>query len=316
MNRSALTLAAFALTAGLAACTQQSTTEPTPEPAANQAESVTREPLPAGAVARVNGEVITETALVGTVNSSPVSGIDLNSPAGRKLLQHLTTAMIQSHLLAAEATAEGLAKDKEYLDAVDRFAAGLGEVPNRDQLITEFRHTKLVAMQRQRLRTGFTPDEEAARAYFEGHRQRYDIPDSANIQQIVVADAALAERIARLARDGDTFERLALAHSSDPYVKRNFGSLGWVNRGQGIPAVDSMVFALREKGEIGGPVHTDRGYHVVKLLDHKEGRKVSFEEVAAKVADDMVAEAMDRHLVDLAKNAEVTIDEKFFAGAE
>jgi parvulin-like peptidyl-prolyl isomerase len=316
MKQSIVAFAALALLSGLGACTQHAPTEPPADAPTAKSESATPEPLPPGAVARVNGEVITEAELVGTINSSPVSGIDLASPAGRQLLQRLTTAMIQSRLLEAEAKAEGLASDETYLDAVKQFAAGLGQAPNHEQLVAEFRRTKLVAMQRQRLRERFTPDEEQVRAYFADHRQRYDIPDSANLQQIVVADAALAEQVARLARNGDSFERLALAHSTDPYVQRNFGSLGWVKRGAGIPALDAVVFALTEKGEIGGPVQTDRGYHVVKLLDRKEGRRVAFEEMAAKVADDMVAEALDRHLVSLAEQAVVTVDQAFFAGAE
>jgi len=316
MNRSLLTIAALALASSVAACSQHAPAEPPADAPQAETEAVTPEPLPPGAVARVNGEVITEAELVGTVHSSPVSGIDLATPAGRQLLQRLTTAMIQSRLLEGEARAEGLAEDDAYLKAVDRFAAGLGDAPNRDRLLAEFRRTKLVAMQRQRLRTRFTPDDAQARTYFADHRQRYDVPDSANIQQIVVADADLAERIARLARNGDNFERLALAHSTDPYVRRNFGSLGWVKRGEGIPAVDAMVFALRDKGAIGGPVQTVKGYHVVKLIDRKPGREVSFEEVSHKVVEDTVAEAMDRHLVALAEKAEVTIDQKFFAGVE
>jgi parvulin-like peptidyl-prolyl isomerase len=301
---------------GAGGCTQHAATEATPDAAPVASDADTPEPLPPGAVARVNGEVITEAELVGTINSSPVSGIDLASPAGRQLLQRLTTAMIQTRLLEAEATAEGMSDDPAYRDAIHRFTTGLGDAANRDELVAEFRRTKMVALQRQRLRERFTPKEAEARAFFEDHRQRYDVPDTANIQQIVVSDAELAERIARLARHGDNFERLALSHSTDPYVKRNFGSLGWVKRGQGIPAVDELVFGLDKKGAIGGPVQTDRGYHVVKLLDRREGRRVEFEEVKENVVGDMVAEALDRHLVDLARQAEVTVDQQFFAGAE
>ena len=311
-----LLVGAFVSTLGGSACSNPHDTARHGDSVQELPETTTPEPLPPGAVARVNGAVITEAELVGTINSSPVSGIDLASPAGRQLLQRLTTAMIQSRLLEAEARAEGLASDERYLDTVKQFAAGLGQAANHEQIVAEFRRTKLVAMQRQRLRTRFTPDEEQMRAYFADHRQRYDIPDSANLQQIVVADGELAERIARLARHGDSFERLALAHSTDPYVQRNFGSLGWVKRGQGIPVVDAVVFALQEKGAIGGPVQTDKGYHVVKLIDRKPGREVPFEEVSGKVVEDAVAEATDRHLVALAEQAEVTVDPAFFAGAE
>jgi len=213
---------------------------------------------------------------------------------------------------AAVALEAGLADDPAYRKAIADFERGVAQDAHRDALVAEYRRTKLVTLQRQRLRARFLPSEAEARAYYETHRGRYDVAEEANLQQIVVATEAEAKRVAAEARDGADFSGLAVRHSTDPFVKRNFGMLGWVKRGEGFPELDRLVFSLKHKGEIGGPVRSPRGYHIVKLIDHHDGRRVAFEEARERVEEDMVKERLNAHLLELAGKAKITINKAAF----
>ena len=81
-------------------------------------------------------------------------------------------------------------------------------------------------------------------------------------QQDSVRAAAQAVR-GRLDGGGD-FAALAAAFSDDPGNAQRGGRLGTFARGELLGPVDSVVFALRP-GEIGGPVRTPLGYHLLKL---------------------------------------------------
>jgi len=268
--------------------------------------------LPNTVLARVDGSDISRVEVVRLVASSPISGVDLATPAGKRVLRELTTAMIQRQLLENEAESSGLADTPVYRKAIADFEKGLANDANHKAMVAEYRRTKLVTLHRTRLRERFQPSEVEARDYFEAHRARYDVAEEANVQQIVVADAAEAQRLAKEARGGADFSGLAVQFSTDPFVKRNFGMLGWVKRGEGFPGLDKLVFSLKEKGEIGGPVKSPRGFHVVKLIDHHDGRTVTFKEARKRVEADMVKQRLNAHLLELAKKAKITINKAAF----
>jgi len=268
--------------------------------------------LPDTTLARVDGVDITRAQVVRLVRSSPVSGVDLATPAGKRVLRELTTAMIQRQLLEEEAKRSGGTSDPAYRKAIATFEKGVAKDPNRKAMLAEYRRTKLVILQRDRLRQRFSPTEAEARAQFTSHRARYDVPEEANVQQIVVAKEEEAKQVVKEARGGADFSGLALQHSTDPFVKRNFGMLGWVKRGEGFPALDKLVFSLKQKGAIGGPVKSPRGFHVVKLIDHRNGHEVTFKVARKRVGEDMVKKRLNDHLLELAKEAKITINKAAF----
>jgi len=276
--------------------------------AAGAAEPV----LPDTVLARVDGTDITRVEVERLVASSPITGVDLATPAGKRVLRELTTALIQRQLLEREAVESGLADDPTYQKAIADFEKGVAKDANREAMVAEYRRTKLVTLQRARLRERWQSSEAEARAYCEAHRPHFDVPEEVNVQQIVVADATAAERVAKEARGGADFSGLAVRHSTDPYVKRNFGMLGWVKRGEGFAELDKVIFSLKEKQAIGGPVQSPRGFHVVKLIDHRDGRQVSFDEARNKVEEAMVKERLNAHLLELAKQAKIIVNKAAF----
>ncbi|MCC5937756.1 MAG: peptidylprolyl isomerase [Lunatimonas sp.] len=69
--------------------------------------------------------------------------------------------------------------------------------------------------------------------------------------------------------DGETdFATLASQYSEDPGSKVQGGDLGFFRRGELAPEYEAMAFALRP-GEIGDPVETQFGFHLIQLLERR-----------------------------------------------
>ncbi len=83
---------------------------------------------------------------------------------------------------------------------------------------------------------------------------------------------------------GKDFIEVAMKESESP-SKTNGGSLGdWIGRGQLAPGFEKAIFSLK-KGDFSDVVKTSFGYHIVKLEDYKEERKLSFDEEKKRVED-------------------------------
>jgi peptidyl-prolyl cis-trans isomerase C len=84
---------------------------------------------------------------------------------------------------------------------------------------------------------------------------------------ILVKSEAKAKEIIGKINAGESFSALATQFSECP-SKKNGGDLGWFGRGQMVREFELAAFE-GEKGAIVGPVHTEFGWHVIKILDKK-----------------------------------------------
>ncbi|HEX2385105.1 MAG TPA: SurA N-terminal domain-containing protein, partial [Candidatus Binatia bacterium] len=91
------------------------------------------------------------------------------------------------------------------------------------------------------------------------------------------ADAALAE-----ARAGKNFADLVKQYSDEQGAAQG-GDLGWITRGQLMPALDAPVFALK-KGDVSGIIESPLGYHIFKVDDVKEEKKTDLKEATPEIA--------------------------------
>src|SRR2546425_844901 len=142
--------------------------------------------------------------------------------------------------------------------------------------------------------------------YYAEHTQEFETPKKARAAHVLVrvgetggseAEDKARDKIAdviRRAKAGEDFGKLAREISEDPGSKDRGGVRGGVSEGDRVPPFEQALFALK-KGEISPePVRTPFGFHVIKVVDVKDGAKKPLKEVAAQIRDRLAADAAEK----------------------
>jgi peptidyl-prolyl cis-trans isomerase C len=112
--------------------------------------------------------------------------------------------------------------------------------------------------------------------------------------------------IARLNK-GEDFAKLAKDVTEDPSGKANGGDLGWFTKDQMVPEFAEAAFSLKP-GQISAPVHTQFGWHVIKLEDKRKKQPPSFEDVKPQLEQYVTRKAQADLITKL--RAEAKIEKK------
>lgn len=105
--------------------------------------------------------------------------------------------------------------------------------------------------------------DEEIETYFERQNNQIDA------QHILVTDEDLAKKVAKEAKDGKDFDKLAEKYSTDEQNAKDGGKLPPFGVGEMTPEFENAVFEMKE-GEISEPVQSDFGFHIIKLNKKEE----------------------------------------------
>lgn len=86
-----------------------------------------------------------------------------------------------------------------------------------------------------------------------------------NASHILVKTKEEADHCLALLKVGKPFEELAMEKSLCPSKKKG-GNLGWFTKGMMVPEFERACFSGK-KGDVLGPVKTQFGYHIIKIVD-------------------------------------------------
>lgn len=86
-----------------------------------------------------------------------------------------------------------------------------------------------------------------------------------NCSHILVSSESEAKKLMDRIKAGENFADLAKKVSTCPSGKKG-GELGWFGKGQMVPEFEKVAFE-NEKGKIVGPVKTQFGWHIIKIVD-------------------------------------------------
>ncbi len=90
---------------------------------------------------------------------------------------------------------------------------------------------------------------------------------SVHAAHILVKTEDQARDLQKRLNNGESFDDLAKKFSTCPSGKK-CGDLGWFGKGMMVPEFEKAAFAGKE-GEIVGPVKSQFGYHMIKILGQK-----------------------------------------------
>jgi peptidyl-prolyl cis-trans isomerase C len=91
-----------------------------------------------------------------------------------------------------------------------------------------------------------------------------DFMEQVNASHILVKTEAEALEALKKINEGISFEQTAKYLSLCPSGKSG-GSLGWFGKGMMVPEFEKACFSAK-KGDIIGPVKTQFGYHLIKII--------------------------------------------------
>jgi peptidyl-prolyl cis-trans isomerase C len=219
---------------------------------------------------RVGGETITTGSLQRRIDDLPenVRG-QFTSPEGR---QRLLDRLVEERIWLLTALKHGVADRPEIKKQIEQ--------QRRDLLIRTYINELMAANP--------APSDSEAQVWYDAHAADYKTPASVTLSHIMVKTEAEGKKVRQWARAGQDWAKLVTRYSTDSLTRDRGGSLGPTTR-EGVlghlgpqPAMAETAFAIG-KGAIGGPIRSDRGWHVIKVDDFKPEGVRSFDQVRGSI---------------------------------
>lgn len=152
-------------------------------------------------------------------------------------------------------------------------------------------------------------DEELQAAYQKDianlaeQRRAAHILIEVNDKQTDAQAKAKLEDVAQRLSKGEDFAALAKEFSQDPGSASKGGDLGFAGKGVYDPSFEEALYGLN-KGQVSQPVHTEYGWHLIKLLDLQAPEVPSFASLKDKLTHDLKAQQVEQRFVDATKQLE------------
>lgn len=96
------------------------------------------------------------------------------------------------------------------------------------------------------------------------------VPEAASADEIKTAKTQALAVLTRL-KQGEDFQQVAIAESNGQKALSG-GDLGWRKAGQ-LPTLFASVVPTMAVGDIGEPIRSPSGFHLIKLLEHRGGER-------------------------------------------
>ena len=202
---------------------------------------------------RIGGQALTAEDVRRRLEEIPESARgNFATPEGR---QQLLERMVEERVWLVTAQESGVADRPQVIQQLAQ--------QRRDLLIRTYLNETMSANP--------APPDSEARAYYDSHLSEYRTPAGVTLRHVQTKTELQARQVLKLAQGGKAvWADLVQKYSVDTLTRAQGGSLGTVTR-EGLfpalgrqPALAESAFALGA-GRIGGPFHSDRGWHVLKV---------------------------------------------------
>ena len=145
--------------------------------------------------------------------------------------------------------------------------------------------------------------DDAMHKVYEEAVKQMPTEEEVHARHILVASEDEAKAIEDQLKKGGDFAALAKEKSKDPGAADG-GDLGYFTKDQMVPEFADAAFKL-DKGQISDPVHTQFGWHIIKVEDKRTKPTPTFDQVKAQLANYVEHKAQAEMVDNLRKNATV-----------
>lgn len=260
-------------------------------------------------IARINDTEISRTEFERAIRSAEIQAGQVVPPQFRdQVYRQVLDRLIDFHLLLQEATARELVVDDAEIDAElarikaefsseDEFEENLREWQTSPEALRAEMHKDLLIAKviEREIVPQLSLSEDFVRDFYDQHGDQFREAETVRASHILISasqgadESSRAEALAQanalraeVVETGVDFAALAHEHSADAATATNGGDLGFVERGQTVPAFEEALFGL-EAGTISEVVESPFGFHVIKAVERRAGRIVPFEEASGQI---------------------------------
>ncbi len=261
-------------------------------------------------VARVDGKDVSKGDLLARAAEArgALAERGIEPPAStRTFFRSVLDDLIGNMLLYRELSAAGKAASEA--DVAGQLAAVRGQFPSeeafdaalaqrgfdRARLQREISESLTVQKWvRETVVPSIVVSEAEAREFFVANAERMIDPESVRARHVLIGLPTNATPEARAGRrreaeeilgklaGGADFAAVARESSDDTMTAPRGGELGWVARGQSVPAFEQAAFAL-EPGKLSGIVESRFGFHIVRIDEKKAQTPLAFEQARPRI---------------------------------
>ncbi|MFQ5901304.1 MAG: peptidylprolyl isomerase [Thermodesulfobacteriota bacterium] len=141
--------------------------------------------------------------------------------------------------------------------------------------------------------------------YYNNNKDKFKMPERFRLREILIkADPgagrkgreeawAVAEGLKKRVQAGEDFAELAREYSKDMYAEKG-GDVGLVHKGSIAAEVGNAVMDMKV-GELGGPIGTLYGYHVIRLEERVPAIQLEFHQITKqRLETELVEKEYDR----------------------
>lgn len=239
-------------------------------------------------------------------------------PATRSFFRSVLDDIVANRLLFRELTARGLAVPKAEVDA--RFQEVRGRYESEEQFLRELAQrgfdadrlrselTEGMTVQRwvqEQVIPKLTVEPAALQEFYDANREQMLVPESVRARHLLVAvprdaDEAVRAEARRKAETlrarvvgGEELAAVAREASDDRGSAERGGELGWIRRGQTVPAFEQAAFSLAP-GTLSGLVESPFGIHLILVEEKRPEKQLTFEEAKGEIEVMLRQRALER----------------------
>ena len=283
-----------------------------------------------GPVAKVNGVPLPSDEFYAELDKITARGAKIPPDRMSRIEQNILKRLIEKELVRQAVEQGGINVEKAEVDAA--FEEYKKRFQTEEQFQNYLKHGRVtVESIRDRIsekkaleklidsRGNMAISDEEAKEFYTKNERFYlekagvrashvlvKLPEKATPEQETAAKEKIKTVQAEL-KAGKDFAEVAKQHSEGPSAPKG-GDLGFFGTGQMVKAFEEKAFAMK-KGEVSESVRTRFGLHIIKVIDKREERKKTFEEVKEQIEQSLKNKKFFQErrklLEELQKNAKI-----------
>ena len=121
------------------------------------------------------------------------------------------------------------------------------------------------------------------KAFYKANVSQFQNPEEYDLAHILVKTQAQAASILAQLQKGASFATLAKKYSTDTGSAKNGGDLGYQPLSTYVPAFANAAAKLTKVGQLSPVVHSQYGYHIIKLLGIKKASTQPLSQVQSEI---------------------------------